>query len=140
MLREIRNDVTDEDEGERLTRVGDDGRWKTELAMEDDEDEVKVDGRGAFEIGSDGEDEAENLPEGEIDRGKENLRGSTGAFERDLEDDPIDEHAESLARREKGVERSGLERDRDRGAFFQLRPQWGDSLANCMTRGGMRDL
>lgn len=92
LLREIRNDVTDEDEGERLTRVGDDGRWKTELAMEDDEDEAKVDGRGAFEKGSDGEDEAENLPEGEIERRKENLRGRTGAFERDLEDDPIDEH------------------------------------------------
>ena len=112
LLREIRNDVTDEDEGERLTRVGDDGRWKTELAMEDDEDEAKVDGRGAFEKGSGGEDEAENLPEGEIERGKENLRGRTGAFERDLEDDPIDKHNVSLARREalKGGGRREIER------------------------------
>lgn len=124
LLREIRNDVTDEDEGERLTRVGDDGRWKTELAMEDDEDEAKVDGRGAFEKGSDGEDEAENLPEGEIERRKENLRGRTGAFERDLEDDPIDEHNASLARSEK-VLKGGGRRQIERSLFPSKAPMGG---------------
>lgn len=124
LLREIRKDVTDEDEGERLTRVGDDGRWKTELAMEDDEDEAKVDGRGAFEKGSDGEDEAENLPEGEIERGKENLRGRTGAFERDLEDDPIDEHNASLARSEK-VLKGGGRRQIERSLFPSKAPMGG---------------
>lgn len=55
MLREIRNDGGG---GERLTRVGDDGRWKMELAMEDDDEEAKVvDGRDEDEKGSDGDDE-----------------------------------------------------------------------------------
>lgn len=41
-----------------MTRVGDDGRWKMELAMEDDDEEAKVvDGRDEDEKGSDGDDE-----------------------------------------------------------------------------------
>lgn len=134
-LREMRNGAGVV--GERLTLVGDEGRWKRrEEDREDDEEDAKLDGSDEIEKGSDGWDmefvEWEYLRGGESERWKpEKVTGRrTGAFERDFEDAAIDESLK--VRREKKWRE---------GYFGKFKaPRWGDGLANCVIWDGKVDL